>query len=411
VANASNVNPRHFIGLLIGLFLAVLAFSQSAASLGVPLATFRPLGGSFFSERSRQFELAKQVFESKKSLNPQALIQTGQRSLIHAPLAARSLWLVGMGMEKKENTARARRAMQQAHRVSRRDSAVELWIGQDSLRQGEIKTGLRHYDLMMRGNSQAAADIMPRMALVIMSPEGRQYLTPYIRDSNPWVLDFLQAAAEYPPRSTYLAQLLLGVKHKLPDVPNVQPVYAQLVRKLFAERQYKLALQLYPRLPGATRNSLSDIDVVGEGGKNGDYPPFVWDFVYTDSQDSTVVSLGEGKNGIELYGAPGTVGIAASKLIAPKGSQSFRWTVVDKTTNLQASANWDLTCLLGKSADRTSRSVNLLSNSVSVGKAMQMALIPGCELYRLDMRIAGGIGRTPAGLTVGELTLSGAAKP
>ncbi len=404
MTSARKLTPRIFIGLVFSLFLAALAFSQASASIGLSLASFRPLGGGFFSERSGHLRLALQVLDPKQKVSAKTLLTAGRNSLLNAPLTPRSLWLVGEGMKQQGNMAKARRAMEQAHRVSRRDSAVELWLGQDRLRQGRIEQGIQHYDLMLRGNAEASADIMPRLALVLMSREGRHYLSPYVREDNPWVLSLLQAAGSNLPRSAPFAQLLVNLKNKVPDVPNVRPVYAQLISKLISERQFKLALQLYPRLPGAQSSSLTNV-MVGGDGRTGGYPPFTWDFVYSDERDAAIVGLGGKSVGIEFSGSPGTVGIAASKLIAPRGPQNFRWMVVDKTPNIQATANWQLTCLVGTSAGKSSRSVDLFAESVPLEKPMQMAIPSGCELYRLDMRVAGGIGRNPAALTVGGLTM------
>ncbi|KAB2853346.1 MAG: hypothetical protein F9K41_13785, partial [Sphingopyxis terrae] len=76
----------------------------------------------------------------------------GRATLTNAPLTPRALWLIGKAMEIDGDKRGARRAMLQAERISRRDSAVQLWLGADRLRSSAIAPGLRHFDLMIRSD-------------------------------------------------------------------------------------------------------------------------------------------------------------------------------------------------------------------------------------------------------------------
>lgn len=396
-----------FFGWLAGLFLAVLAFSQAAASVGLAIETFRPMGAGFFSWRSGQVRLAMSVLDPSKKIDAKQLVQSGKSTLLLAPLTPRSLWLIGKGQEIEGDLPKARRAMQQAQRVSRRDGAVQLWLGQDSIKRGAIAPGLRNFDLMIRADSEASAMVMPRLAMIIVAPEGRRYLAPYIREDNPWLLDLLQTAAKDLPRAAPLAQLLIDRKKPAPNIPNVRAVYATLTERLIEERSYPLALRLYPLLPGADSASLRSVSVASKSGLKEGYPPFTWDFAGSDAQGATFVGMDGGQTGIEIFGAPGTVGVAATKLVAPRGETHFRWRVEDRSDNVQSGATWDITCLTGGAAGTKLKSVNLLDKAIPVGRVMTMRLPGNCDLLRIDMRIAGGIGRSPATLIVSGFQLAG----
>lgn len=407
MTGAGKFTPKLFIGWFGGLVLAVLAFAQAAASAGLAIDGFRPLGAGFFSWRVEQMQLSIDVFESRDRADAKRAIVVGQSTLRLAPLNPRSLWLIGIGRELKGDLPGARRAMEQAERVSRRDGAVELWLGVDNFRREAVKAGLRNFDLMLRGDRNAATTVMPRLSMIILAPEGRRHLAPYIREDNPWLLDLLQAAVSSLPRAEPLAALLIDRGKKAPDIASVRPIYATLMKRLIREREYRQALRLHPLLPGSIAESLRDIGVAGDGTSESGYPPFIWDF--SDSSERGGVLVGVGREaGLDIFGSPGTIGIAASKLVEPLGRGAFGWRVDDRTVNFQSEAVWEATCLIGESAGTVRRSVNLLGDGVPLGRTMMMRLPEDCRLLRMEMRIAGGVGRTPATITVSSLKLSSA---
>lgn len=400
------LTPSIFGGLVVGLFFAVLAFSQAAASVGLAIDGFRPLGGSFFSWRAGQQRAAVAVSAKASSVNSATALRLGRETLVHAPLTARSLWLVGKSFEIGGKSANARKAMLQAERISRRDSAVQLWLGADRLRGGNIARGLRHFDLMIRGDTEAANAVVPRMALIMLAPEGRRHLAPYIRESNPWLSHLFQVAVTDLPRAAPMAQLLIDRRKKAPDIANSQPVYSTLMTRLIAEGSYSSALQLYPMLPGSNRDSLRNVSGTTDGKLDQGYPPFIWAFSDSGAQGSEFVSVEGGGTGIDIFGSPGTIGVAAVKLVAIKPGDALYWQVADRASNLDGSATWVATCLAGPSAKKKTESANMLSASVPQNKMLKMAMPSGCDLVRLDMRVAGGIGRDPTNLTISALKLA-----
>lgn len=400
------LTPSIFGGLVAGLLLAVLTFSQAAASVGLSIDSFRPLGGSFFSWRAGQTRAALAISAQGSRVNSVAAERLGREALVHAPLTPRSLWLIGKSMEIKGQQAKARRAMLQAERISRRDGAVQLWLGADRLRAAEIAAGLRHFDLMIRADGEAADRVIPRMALIILAPEGRRHLSPYIRENNPWLPHLFQVAATDLPRAAPLAKLLIDRRKKAPEIANARFVYSTLMTRLIAEGSYSSALQLYPLLPGANRSSLRNVS--GETGSKLDegYPPFVWAFSDGGAQGGEFVSVEGGGTGIDIFGSPGTVGVAAVKLLAVNPGDALYWQITDRAGNLDGSATWVATCLSGTSAKKKVESANMLSASVPQNKMLKMAMPTGCDLVRLDMRVAGGIGRDPTNLIVSALKLA-----
>jgi len=404
-APISLAKPRVFVALLGGFLLAALSFSQAAASIGIVLETFRPLGGGFFSWSSGQRSLAISLIEAPKKTKADELIEAGRTGLTYAPLSARSLWLVGKGLELKGQFGAANKAMIRAEKITRRDAAVQLWLADNDFRRARVASSLRHYDLIIRTEPEVAGAVVTRLAAIVTAPEGRKYLQPYIRDDNPWLpLLFTKSVYELP-RAEPVGLLLVERKKKAPALARLEPNYAHLMTRLVAEGSEDVALELYPLLPNANATALNGVAPMTNGGPVVGYPPIIWSFADTETHRSNLVALEGGDGGIEIFGSPGTVGVAATKLIALRGNTRLQWQVRERSTNLQSSASWVATCLKGRSKGASVSSANLLGESMPLGKNLALQLPGGCDLVRLEMRVNGGIGRNPASLIVGKLAL------
>lgn len=399
-----SVTPALVVALFGGLLGGVLAFSQVAASTGIVIDSFRPLGGVFFSWRSGQTQLARSLHDGRSKVDPKLLMKSGRIGLSYAPLSARSLWMVGKGYEAKGNIAGARKAMGRAETITRRDAAVQLWLSEDAIRQKSIDAALLHYDLIIRSTPEARPEILPRLAALMVAPLGRKYLLSYARPDNPWFPDLLATAVERLPRAEPIGLLLLERQAKAPNLPQLEPVYSKLVAKLVSEGAHDVALDLYPLLPRGNVAVLRNISGVVDGKSLTGYAPFTWDFAVED-YGATLISAGAGQAGIEFYGASGTIGVAASKLVAPGNAKLMRWRIEERSPNLQSSASWVATCLSGPAEGARQTSTNLLDKSAPTGKDLTMALPANCDVVRLDLRIAGGIGTNPASLIVTRLAL------
>lgn len=401
--------PRIIVALLGGFLLAALSFSQAAASIGIVLETFRPLGGGFFSWSSGQRSLAVGLVEAPDKAKSGELIETGRTGLKYAPLSARSLWLVGKGLEVKGEFGAAQKAMVRAEKITRRDGAVQLWLGDNDLRRMRVASALRHYDLIIRTEPRVAGEVVTRLAAIMTAPEGRKYLQPYIRDDNPWLPLLFTKAIGQLPRAEPVGRLLVERKKMAPALAELESTYGFLMTRLVAEGSEDVALDLYPLLPRANAAALNGVAAMSNGKPVEGYPPVIWSFADTETHRSNLVALEGGDGGIEFFGSPGTVGVAATKLIALRSNMRLQWQVRERSNNLQSAATWVATCIKGRSIGMSASSVNLLAETLPLGKDLTLQFPRDCDLVRLEMRVSGGIGRNPANLIVGKLALLEAA--
>lgn len=394
--------PKIFVALLTGLLLAVLAFSQAAAAIGMTLNSFRPLGGSFFSWRSAQHQLAVDLFEKRKRTDARRLMASGRTGLRYAPLSARSLWMVGKGYEAQKDMKAARRVMARAQKVTRRDAAIQLWLAEDAFRREDVAEAIGHYDLIMRSQPETSREILPRLAAVMVARQGRPYLQPYINGRNLWYPGLMTSAVNLLPKAEPIGLLLIERKAKAPDIVELESVYGKLVTRLVDEGTIEVALKTYALLPNGKAEVLGNVSGIANGKLIAGYPPFIWSLA-NEAYGATLVGVDRSGGGMEFFAAPGTIGMAASKLIKIDAGNRLRWRIYDRTANLQSTAAWVATCVSGKAKGAQHMSINLLSQSMPLNKTMSMALPANCDVIRLDMRVAGGIGTGPASLIVGDL--------
>jgi len=389
--------------IFLGLLSATLAFSHAAAQTGVALSAFRPLGGSFFAWRSGQVKLAAEAGRGGTQIKKLPLVSSGQQILLNAPLTPRGLWFIGLGREAHGNHKGARSAFTMAERLSRREGSVQLWLAADDLKKMRGESGLRHFDIVLRTTPEAAQEILPRLSLAALSPDGRAALKPYMRPENPWMSHFLVVAVDRVPRAESLALLLVEPGVQLPKGQMAEDAYASLVRRLAGENSYDMLRRIYPRLPGADGATLTGLALEQLSGSGDGYAPVIWDLGTSSDRGGAPVLLGNKGIGIEFFASPGTVGAAGSKLLEQNGNRALRWTVVDRTVNQDASARWIATCVGTEGAGASTSSEDL--TRLIVGKQAQLSLPAGCPMVRLDFRIAGGTGRQPSNIVIGGLSL------
>lgn len=387
----------------LGLLGATLAFSHAAAQIGLPLNVFRPLGGSFFSWRAGQFQLAMEVGRNGAKREKLPLIKMGRQGLLNAPLSPRALWFIGLEREARGDRAGARGALETAEKLTRREGSVQIWLAGDALRRGDVNPGLRHFDIVLRTNPATAQEILPRLSMAALAPDGRAALKPYMRADNPWISQFLLVAVDRLPRAAPMGLLLSEKGISLPDTPMAREAYSALTRRLAAENSYDVFGRVYPKLPGAEAASLKGLGLSYLMTTGRGYAPAIWDLGTSSDRGGAPVSLDAKGVGIEFFAAPSTVGIAGSKLMMRGDRRALRWAVVDRTVNSDATARWIATCV-GAKGDGASRSSNDLTR-LPVGKPFQFDLPANCPMIRLDFRFSGGTGRQSSSIIVGDLAL------
>lgn len=403
---------RGAIIAILAIALAVFAFANAASQLGAKLSAFKPLGPAFYSNRADLVRLEMGIAKRPAAAREQRFGALAIEMLSWSPLNARALRNYAMHREAQGDVAGARRIFLAGDAISRRDGVTQNWLINDAAKRGNVSGALDHFDRALRTMPEATQPMIEQLAVSTVLPEARQALTRFVRKDNPWLVPYVQAAVEKLPKVEPLAQLFVDAK-LAPDLPALNTSYGQIVEGLVSDRKTALLQRFYPMLPNADSRDIKSI-AINEDAFKGGYAPVVWDLGQSSDRGGALIKSG-GSVGLELYGLPDTLGVAARKLIIPAASaQRFSWVATDRSSNEDSAAFWVLSCLRdgGKAADGGKangrgkadevRSTNLLAAKNLRG---QMALPKGCDSIMISFEIDGGTGRDPARMVFSSVTV------
>lgn len=401
--------PRAVLTLVVGVALAAGAFAQTASQNGIVLSLFRPLGTNFYAWRAEQRLRDIAYLRREGRIEGARYVREGRTILAGQPLSPRALRMVGWGFAAQNDMARARAAMLASNQISRRDPLTQDWLFRDYGRRGNVAATLNSLDILLRTEPTLRNELLLRIAGVLQLPDARAAIRPMINDDNPWIEELVAIAAARLPRVAPLAQLALE-QRRMPDSAPLRQSYARMVERLVTEREFALLTRVYPTLPGVNRATMASLSLTPDQFDGG-YAPLTWNLAAdSDWGSAQIPAPGEAsRSALEFFAQPGTRGVTASKLLVLSGGapQQMRWRVLDRAEAPGAEAYWQLTCLDRADAPMTVRSVNLFT--VPAARNATLALPTGCRIVRADMIVAGGSGRDPATLVVGDIVLGPAA--
>lgn len=395
---------------LVMLVVAILAFAQASARVGLTLPLFEPLGHSFHAWEG-PLKLAEAAAVTRtpppRHLSPQ-LIAQGQSALASEPLSSNAIRAIGLGRDLVGDRDGARRAMRAADAMSRRDGVAQLWLINDAIRRNRPAETLAHYDALLRTTPEVGEQLLVQLAAVLPVPEARAILRSYMVGHNPWLEPFLGVAVARAPRSAPIAQLVIETG-RMPDQPLLRERYAGLVERLARENEFGLLRRVYPLLPGSSAESLTSVSLSRATTEQG-YAPVTWKLASEADWGGALVPIAESRTpGLEFYALPDTRGTTGSKIITldPARQQMLTWRLVERSRNDRASARWTARCVAGSGSGSVVRSENLAL--LAEGRAYRLRLPGGCAMIVLSMQVAGGVGRDPATFIVDRLTVRPAA--
>ena len=168
-----------------------------------------------------------------------------------AVLAAASLGLLD------DNAARSRRRFEYAQALSRRNLATQLWGIEDSVRQGDVRGALHHYDIALRTEPAAADLLFPILATATADPAIRSPLVHLLAKRPMWGGNFITHMSASGPDPKVTAVLFAELRRAgvtVSDEASARAVDRLLDRNLPAHAwSYYASIRL-----GATRTASRD---------------------------------------------------------------------------------------------------------------------------------------------------------
>jgi hypothetical protein len=171
-----------------------------------------------------------------------------ETALVHDPLNARALRILGQLAQDAGDEGGATLFMQAAAHRSIREGFALLWLVQKSNEKRDYSAALHFSDALLRTNSRIMALVLPVLGGIAESPEGRGLLEKLLMSNPPWRRAFLAGLPTAVSDARTPLLLLLAVRQG-PDPPTLADIRSYvdtLVAHKFYELAYYTWLQFLP---------------------------------------------------------------------------------------------------------------------------------------------------------------------
>lgn len=265
-------------------------------------------------------------------------------ALRHEPINVAAAAALGLNADATGDPRRARRAFAYAERLSRRDSATQLWAIEDAVGRGDISNALRHYDIALRVKPELGGLLFPVLLGASEDPTIRHALVHTLAAKPSWGEAFVNFAASKISEPRAVATLFRDLRGRGFAIPPAAT--ASLVNALFSAGLFDDAWNYYRLIRNRADRSHSrdprfraHLDV-----------PTLFD--WTPVNESGVVATIE--SGVFDFSAPASVGgtMLQQIQVLPPGGYVLR----GKSSNIDQPAAarpyWALACHDGRELGR-----------------------------------------------------------
>lgn len=423
-AQAALHRPRITVrGILLTMGAAGLALVSTSHSLAQLternlLTELGPIGKH---QNGALVPVVSRMAQQRGLGSPDRALALSRETVTVAPLNPAAVRTAGLAFAEIGREAQARRAMETAIALSRREGVAHLWLINEAVERREISDILVHYDAVMRTLPAGARPLQLNLARTLAAPQMRREMSRHVSADTPWFESFAAVAVEKTSTAIGFARLL-DESRAVPDSSDLREVYAAVVTTLAQQRQFALLERLYPRLPGSRAVDLTTMTLPAP--RATPYPPANWLLQAGGSYGGSSVGSGN-EAAMELYAASGAGGVAASKLlILNPGRYAVSWRMIEAPEAADAAARLQVRCAsddderqIAEVAMPEPRRVEASVAGSRQGRSARVIfdVLRDCAALFVDMRVSGGTDRDESRwlidrLSVQRLSANGAAR-
>jgi|GEM_PF-2135267 len=330
---------------------------------------------------------------------PTQIFEIARRSVLELPINAPALRLYGLVSSANSDLAGVRGQMALSDRMSRRDSASQLWLIEDAVARNDVAGALRHYDVALRINEPTRALLYPVLTDALEEPIIRTRFLPYMDEPAPWLESFLRHAVSNT-RDPRLMADLARLAGGFPKGNAYASLDTDLLRRLVVENHYEDAIAHFRKIDGADPAMLTSLQLTDASTAEA-FKPVSWEPYSIDGISPILV--GSETGGIELESdiEPGYVGPVARKLLAlSPGRYALRAQMRAEGFGSSGSITWSLACGGGS---------NLLDQTVGMSGEFAVSggfTVPsGCPAQILTISARTGFNTGGVTLVLGQADL------
>lgn len=236
-----------------------------------------------------------------------------ERSLRGEPLNPRPYFVLLAAREMQKRTADVRRLSELSLRLSRRETALQLWHIERSVTENDIPGALRHYDYVLRAHPELNNLLFERLVGALDEPAIRQALVPYAKARTNWVGDMLRFAVTNGGNPVAMSALILE-SGGLSNFADGATLGRLVLETLIGAGAVDQARDFYLRAPGASRALLQD-PALNPASATG-MTPIAWEL---RSSEDTFAAFskdeGNGRTGITIQMPPERSAVVARKML------------------------------------------------------------------------------------------------
>lgn len=192
------MNIRYLLCVVLGLPLFWLS-AVSAIGASVPFGDGTWFGNGYRSAAAAEALLRKQTARTKNLL-PQKLDREirslSMRAFEIEPTNAATVRMLGLLQGEKVGAVSARKTMQLASRLSRRDALTNLWLVEDYGRQNNLDEVLKHLDYALRTSGESRSFLMAALLQGMKQKEMVSPMRKLLVRQPPWEEQFWLSISE-----------------------------------------------------------------------------------------------------------------------------------------------------------------------------------------------------------------------
>lgn len=353
-------------------------------SLGLALSAVNPARAHTLAPWDGQItaRLAQQRLADAPGAHAQlATEQLAKRALLQDPTAVASAATLGLVAQMRDNTAGARRLMDYAQRLSRRNLQAQLWAVEGAVARGDIPDALRHYDIALRTSATAPDLLFPVLTSAISDPAIQSSLVSVLARQPIWGPGFVTYVASSGTNPQATASLFTKL-HRA-HVPIAAEATSVVITSLVAADAFDEAWRYYAAVrPGAERSASRDSRFTAELST-----PSAFDWTaLSDGSVSASIERSVAGGRLDFSAAPGASSVVLQQMqVLPAGAYRLDGHGSGIEQPEQSRPYWVLTCLNGRELGRIA--IPNLSQNAGVFAGRFDVPAQGCSVQTLSLMV------------------------
>lgn len=297
-------------------------------------------------------------------------------ALLQNPTAVSAAATLGLNAEIRQDRRTARHFLNYSQKLSRRDTATQLWAIEEAVKRNDIPSALRHYDIALRTSRRAYDLLFPVLAAASADRTIRAELLRTLASRPAWGDSFLDYLSQNSPDPVSAADLFRRLTRL--NVPVSFSARAAILNALVTNGRIDEAWTYYASFrPGVDRRRARDERFAGTE------VPTIFDWSFREEGVSASIQRGEA-GGVFEFSAPSGAGgaVLQQTQILPPGAYRIEGRGVDIVQSGASGPYWSLRCEKGAELGRVDVS------SSDDGTFMGRFVVPAdCPLQQLTLMV------------------------